>query len=534
MKRSRILAFLLVLVFLVTPLAACSDSDDGTNLSFADAYVQNPTYPALYKNTAKNYTKSNDVAILNSLSSIMTTGSSFSSNSTLITFSTSDNGVIKHYVYNSDLDRIVYEVEKLANTTISVSTTSYDYFLVKITTGGIDVPETFLYTADGTLVTSARENIYLSAELNGLFTFGKQLIYRAGENTYRKICDMPVLFGDDVEDMLLTTNYIIQFDTTTNSVVFYDHSLNIKASYRAPSYAEKFDIFLLNNETLLMQYLLEEASDATEYDFLEDGDKYKLFHFIFNPTTGETTSFDIGKVLITATCNAISDPDYNKLFHAEKVPGFILLQKIEDRRLNSARVFSFVWNNDGTIGQALDNFIAGQESLLVPYTDSLYLAQLTNGYGLVDHTGTLRKTIKELPTSVYSFGYYFDNVIYSTTLEPIYTFTQHTKLVRRTDTGILFTDLDAEGRLVTYLYSENGLKTIVPGSAAATQTVVPYDHYFVVNDSETGSSTYYSMGGDVLLVLSSQLYYSVVAKGETSLLLRVMLNGSYVYKRFSV
>lgn len=525
MKPTRLLALLLILIFSCSLLISCG----GDEIAFSEVYLAD--YADWYHFPV--FSKATDATPLSTLTATPS-NSSTSVVYPLYVVTTTTNSLTTYHVYNPDLDQIVFSEANTETTTVFITLTNYDFFSVKIQNSQTGkIVKTSLYTTKGTLIVTEDKDISVPGdELYGAFAFGNQLIEKVDENEYRKICDIPELFGE-VTNLIVSENYLIKKTDTT--VIFYDHSLNLVASYRLPSYAEEAKMGPLADESLLIQYRLQEVEDAEEYDFVSDGKKYSLYLLRFDPATNETEDIDLGDIILENVMNDLLVLDMEDFVNTENVPNIVEYYKIENRRINTTRSYTNVLDNDCELGAALDNFVAGQESMAFPYNETLFFAEQTNGYVIMDANGTLKKAVNNYP-NVRAFGFYdsTNKVIYNADFEQAYTIPVTATIKQNAYNGILFTNRDENNKTITYLYTKAGLQTIL---SATDTTKYLYrndsDHYVIYDSEATQKYSYYSIDGTLLF--SDEKVYTVVAKGEDSILLRASgENNTYLYKRLAV
>ena len=525
MKPTRLLALLLILIFSCSLLISCG----GDEIAFSEVYLAD--YADWYHFPV--FSKATDATPLSTLNSATPYGSS-SSVYSLYVVTTEENSIATYHVYNPDLDQIVFSQANTETTVVFIGFSNYDFFVVKIKNKETyDVEKTSLYTAKGTLIATEDKDIPVpSGELYGAFAFGNQLIEKVDDNEYRKICDIPEMFGE-VTDLIVSENYLIK--KTDTSVIYYDHSLNLVTSYRLPSYAEDAKMGPLADESLLIQYRLQEVEDAEEYDFVSDGKKYSLYLLRFDPATNETEDIDLGDIILENVMNDLLVLDMEDFVNTENVPNIVEYYKIENRRINTTRSYTNVLSNDCELGAALDNFVAGQESMAFPYNETLFFAEQTNGYAIMNADGTLKKAVNNYP-NVRAFGFYdsTNKVIYNADFEEAYTIPATATIKQNTYNSILFTNRDHNNNTITYLYTKAGLQTILSATDTKKSLYRNDSDYYVIYDVEaTQKYSYYSIDGTLLF--SDDKLYTVVAKGEDSILLRASgENSTYLYKRLAV
>ncbi len=531
MRKLRILSFVLLLAIACALLAACTDGIEAAAIGEMYNLNNRPAVPSIYKTVT-------DVTLLENATLLG------ESDGALLAYTRPDGegGALKYYVYNVDLDKNVFEAT--ANTAENqgfVIELDYPTFIVYTKdTRTTAITESKLYFQDGTLLASAvGEQELISDQGTGVlfsnmlfvatYDYAKQTI-----TAVTKVCDFPALFVG-LNKPYVTQNYVVDTFDDAAKIIFYDKSLNYKCAYVTPGHATNAALFLLADETVLVQYQVLQDPNATEYDMLDGDKKYNVVHEKFDPATGESEPISLD-VYLAAVMNENLIPTYQDQMNANNVPNLILYLEMTDRLLNQTIRYGAM-NNDGEIMFDLDRNVSGQTSMPTALlgADNLYYAELISGYGLLDGNGTLLKQVSALPT-VTSFGFLCDKTLYNRNFEELVTCAT---VLNVTTHGVLY--LSDEGHLK--LYTADGDRQLAVATDL-TSNVVSYmvekgsEYYCIRTRTDANTRyvyTYYSMDGAQLFVLEQPCYTVPLVVGENAMIVWTSganeTTGYHIYKR---
>lgn len=141
-----------------------------------------------------------------------------------------------------------------------------------------------------------------------------------------------------------------------DAIAIYDASLNLVATYEAPSYADEPDFYLLSNGNMLIQYAVLQDQMAEDYDYIDYDDKYNLYSFLLDAEKGKVKEIDLDYLVLDVACKEPGDDDW--CFN-EKVENLAWVAYIEDERIDMAgsAVKLVSLGNNGKIDGVVDELI---------------------------------------------------------------------------------------------------------------------------------------------------------------------------------
>ncbi len=156
-----------------------------------------------------------------------------------------------------------------------------------------------------------------------------------------------------------------------SKVLIYDSSLNLTATYVAPTYAGEnyiemgFHAYVLANGNVLVQYNVLQDAMAKKYTYLSDGEKYNLYSFLIEAKNGKVKELDLNYRIGTLMNGYIAEE------HGigEKVENVAFAYPIKDQRIDRSELAAKVLSikNNGRVAGVLEVPVQG--------------AVLNDGYG---------------------------------------------------------------------------------------------------------------------------------------------------------
>ncbi len=201
----------------------------------------------------------------------------------------------------------------------------------------------------------------------------------------------------DFDEVKGNYGYVFENDT----VWVYDLTKWISCVYymQIPSYWMDYEMLVLDNGKLLVQYKKTLPDSAVNYD-VQDGVKMDLVQMIIDPATGEATEKELGYMV-----KPLDGYDLGK--YNDKAKNVVYLIPIEYKAFNDNARFEAVIDSDLNILYAHKPTLVGQDLYMFEYVaENVYRTTIDYGSGVtvdmfVDGEG---KEIAKIPTNASSFA----------------------------------------------------------------------------------------------------------------------------------
>lgn len=344
--------------------------------------------------------------------------------------------------------------------------------------------------------------------------------YRMGEDgvfTFAFNVD-PMAEYDYSIDCKVGDYYFVQNSSYT---IVLDKEFNVKGYVSIPTYAEysTSKMIPLSNGNVLVQYLVEEPYDASDYDIIQGGDKYTVETKLFNAESGEYKDLDFDYFLYGADGIANgtiyyddNEYEYVKMDFADfgissdidnLIYGAI---EITDKRvdMSSEATVTLSLSNSGKVEKVLEKTVVGQRGIPTKVCANRYLAYSMIGENyLLNEKG---EKIGAVSDSAYMFEGFIvvdGDCVYDYDLNKVvklgssdYTFVDSVG-----SSLILSKEVDSETKYYLLKKGETAMVEISGYKGTVSNTV-----YYVENVSETATTyTYYNAKGESLITVSSRI-----------------------------
>lgn len=312
------------------------------------------------------------------------------------------------------------------------------------------------------------------------------------------------------------------FDQDSDSTMVLDKEFNVKGYVSIPTYAEygSSKMIPLSNGNVLVQYLVEEPYDASDYDFIQGGDKYTLETKLFNAESGEYKNLDFDYLLYGSygIANGTiyfdnSEYEYVKIDFADfgvssdidnLIYGAI---EITDKRIDmsSEAAVTLSLSNSGKVEKVLEKTVVGQTGMPTKVCANRYVvysSKIGERY-LLNEKGEKIGAISDSAYMLEGFIVVDDDCVYDYDLNKVvklgssdYAFVDSVG-----SSLILSKEVDTETKYYLLKKGETAMVEISGYKGTVSDTV-----YYVENVSETATTyTYYNAKGESLITVSSRI-----------------------------
>lgn len=338
-------------------------------------------------------------------------------------------------VYDLEKNQVVgkYSVDK-SKYELDISFDVYldvEYYSINVEDLDSGITATTFYNASGVQVYSIDDvsKIKLYKQYFDLMLINDEA-YRIGKDgTFEKAFDLNAMSDYTYSLTMKIDDYF--YGTKNGTSVVLDEELNLLRVIEAPSYARNFEYFPLENGDVLVQYWVEESTDAEDYTFIYGDEKITLVSKIIDVENGDEEEIELDYIIDSLTPNGsvvyyygtYISGDFDNSSYNSSIDNFVEeATKIENERLlnGATEVCTLSLTNGGRVDKVLEKTIAGQLNDIRVVDENAYI--LTNSLGqkyLVNEDGDV---IGEVSTGLYSNGhvYYNDDAVYSAKLKKIY------------------------------------------------------------------------------------------------------------------
>ena len=380
-----------------------------------------------------------------------------------------------------------------------------------------------LYDSEGDVLTECDGKVDKPSTVNDLVIFNNKAFRVDGDDASHAFDVSPL--GASIPNCTYVSddyNYAISSDKT--SVRVYNGSYELVAFYEVPEYATASVIFVMNDQNVLIQYIVEQASDARSYDLIVEGEKYKLESLILKVKNGKTKNVNL-KHLIENVSNEITDSEFSSKF--AKVANCATIYEIEDKMIDHGNPKTVWMKKNGKVKKDLDVYINSQKGTLTLVADDRFVATnkqgqsfLLNGKG--ENLGEITKAVsaEALKDGYILMGdkiYDYDLALVLDISEQSYSLVGAAKsyVILKKPSETLY------GVDEYYIYSKGtGLEKL---DISWTHSVVEVTNEYFVTASDSGTYDYYnSVGADIS---EENIQYTRLATCTDAILLYA--NGKY-------
>ena len=435
---------------------------------------------------------------------------------TLALYSFVKNEVIKEYKITEDITYSVDFVSFQMPIAVVTSTTipSDEDEETVVTKMYIDATGSELLTIDPELETGSPDWIAEDLVLINATLYNVDL--KTGAVTKK----MSVPANVSTESMYKVGDYYYTMDD--GACIIYDDNFAPVATYIAPSYAEEVgELAVMNDGSVLFQYVVERPEDAMAYDLFFDGIKYDLVSVIVT-VEGKVKEVALDYIVMNCYPNFAlydedADADENE-FTAE-FENIALIAKIEDKRYdeNSDNWEYVLMNNKAKVEKSL-MLVDGQTDIPEMIAADLYLVETVYGAALITGAGDVKTYLTNTDFDFTAAdGYFIDETaIYNTEFTMVY------------DLGA--NDAEVIGTVNETIFIKAGdddSYTIVTLCGGKEATVFTYDddedvdffmtafgYVIVEEDDDETTYTYYNEAGAQLLETERSANVVVTAKDK--------------------
>lgn len=538
MKKFKLsILFLLICAMLTASLASCAGNDAGTigkkPKDFEKIYQSDVTMPF-----DAGYLSAKTLELPKTATSIVT-----------------QYGFLQYYdtaakeycIYNVETDQTVL---KIASARIQKETdiTLCDGFIRVIEkTTDTEQTVTNVYGANGTLLATAEGEITVSANENG-FSFQEKFYY-VKDGELKKIYTVPP-FTQINANYTFTDQYIIYIKNDT--AVYYNDNFEVVALYEVPGHCADYNMELLDNDSLFVQYALPCDSNSKKYDYMTE-QKFTLHSLIFDPSKNREKDLDLGVIALSIdnrkTESTFSDIEFSDLF-TDEVENILSYYAIVDGVVDQNTVHYVLIDNDGKIGASLDQYVENQKSLILPLNNGYYYTSTTEGYAILDGKGEEIRRTSGLGRAT-EYGYISNNKIYNQQFDLVVDLSNAIYSILNTSGDVAaFYSKKIDGQTRYFRYDKNGEAEITVPEDRKLDTYSPItvnNNYYVVTHTKTndyydgGQQDVYTLYGELLFsadagyTSSHSSYFKILAESENAMLVSFIdpTTSKTVYKRLA-
>lgn len=300
------------------------------------------------------------------------------------------------------------------------------------------------------------------------------------------------------------------------SVTIYDSSLNVTAVYNAPMYDSASNVSgyiacPLSNGNVIVQYRVYQDIMSKKYDFLMNGNKYKLYTTLIQAKNGKTKDLNLDYVLEGVVYgDFLEQTGFN-----EKIDNVAIAYEIEDkyvnRNSNSAKAISMT--NKGRVAGVFEIPAPG-----VVWNDGVdlvaqnrWMLSTTDGRNLL--LNEKGKVIGEIPYVGNANANFFleDNKIYDWDLNVKLDLNeQKAENIVVMNNSVLFENEDGE----QMIYTKDGVKNLTDKDEPGRSFTRLSGGAYMITDATEADAKYeiYNDQGTLLFTITDSVYTPVVEK----------------------
>lgn len=299
------------------------------------------------------------------------------------------------------------------------------------------------------------------------------------------------------------------------SVVIYDSSLNVTATYDAPMYDSASGVSgyvacPLSNGNVIVQYRVYQDIMSKKYDFLMNGNKYKLYTTLIQAKNGKTKDLNLDYVLEGVVYDGLEAVGLN-----EKVDNYAIAYAIEDkyvnRNINSAKAISLT--NKGRVAGVFEIPAPGVSwtSNFELVAQNRWMLSTTDGRNLL--LNEKGKVIGEIPYVENANANFFleDNKIYDWDLNVKLDLNeQKAENIVVMNNSVLFENEDGE----QMIYTKDGVKNLTDKDEPGRSFTRLSGGAYMITDATEADAKYeiYNDQGTLLFTITDSVYTPVVEK----------------------
>jgi hypothetical protein len=413
-------------------------------------------------------------------------------------------------IYNAKTDSVVLTLDS-ENTSVSCFNVFGVPFIkatkTKTDDNYVTTTTVSIYNAGGMLVAEAKtSDSYSIPTVTKAVDFFKfdGAVYKVSEDGTATAVSNPFAYLPSL-DGFKTENYY--YDNNSSTVSVYDQDLNCVFYWEVPfDEYDDSEIFLLSDGVLLAQIWEVLPEDAEKYDFISDGEKINLIHYILNAEKDKVKEVDLdfmvnGVYYLDAVYSYAYDSDEESIL-PEKMINYSSIYYIDDHKIDSDETEVTIKENGDVIELApeFDNapmtLMTENRWLLINDNEEKYLLD-EEGEIVGNITGYEGYNQKFISTGTKLVDYDLE-VVYDAKANG-------KKIVTMFETSVLLCDEtpDSEGKTNYYLYQDGGIITKIENY---------YDRgssFYVTYDDSNLIFTFYSETGAVLTTTKGLSYSSI-------------------------
>lgn len=322
--------------------------------------------------------------------------------------------------------------------------------------------------------------------------------------------------------------YSFKNEENNRSVTVFDKSLNAIFEWTAPMYVSDLFAFVLANGNVLIQYVYKADPVSEKYDIFHGGEKYFIRHLLLTPDNKKVATVNINY--------AIGDVVHAESLaegYSNKTENLAAVYSINEKRIDKYDVVTL--NNNGTVGNSLMVFDM-QASLPLPVAANRFAVYLSTGEIMIIDADCREIAKINSYDSSFRAGYIVtDTGIYSADHKLIYDLKTNDAevIISVNDTVFIKQTIDESTYKVLALTGVS-VSHIVTISESGTTSFMPIHNMgYVIRDSETNSSSYYTAGGKNIISLDFFITTVAYSADDSALILAGTNNeGHMEYYRF--
>ena len=346
--------------------------------------------------------------------------------------------------------------------------------------------------------------------------------------------------------------------STSETLIVYDHSFKIVASWTIPSYAEdSLTYFVLNDGKVFIQYTYALDSEAKKFDYyeIEDGEtvKYDVVSLVLNPKKNTVKEKELDVVISNLVSNTtlktleqmFEDVDPSNSSLSDDFENIAVIVPIIDKKLDSSSDACdiVIMDNNLNVKKSLKT-VENQELILAEkVADNLYSIKLKGGTALVNGDSKVVNVINNSAIQLVDDYIIGETAIYKYDLTKAYDLIANdAEILAYLGDSILIRADKTDGYDIVLLYEGNqttiySYKDVVDATLAPVPaTTFDYDEdagFFYIHNPVSGDYTYYNAENEIITTTQKELSVSSASAYGSVLLSGLNENLDAVYFIFT-
>ena len=295
------------------------------------------------------------------------------------------------------------------------------------------------------------------------------------------------------------------FYTIGDAVIIYDESFVPVATYIAPSFAEAVgELVVMNDGSILVQYVIALPEDAVFYDVFYDGVKYELVSNILS-VDGKLKEVSLDYIVMSCVPNfAVYDENDDDNMFVDGFENLACIARIEDKRFdeNEDNHEYVIMNNNAKVEKSL-MLVDGQIDLPEMIAPDLYLVETVYGAALITGNGEIKHQLTNTDFEFTSADGYFvgETAIYNTEFNMVYDLGANEAEVLGTINETIFVKAgdDESYEIISFCGGKQTSVFTYDEDEDISFTMTEFGYVIVEEDDDETTYTYYNEAGTQLL-----------------------------------